>query len=402
MRIAMFSDNFYPELSGISDSIMTTGKELARRWHEIAYYAPHYSRKDFSVTKLPDVDTIGPGTSIHRLPSLHYHAGTGQTRATLPLLTSLPSLMRFDPDIIHFHHIFGAGIEAVFTSKILGKPLVETVHTPIMEFFFYSLIQTDWMRRFTVHYDAWFYNNADFVSSPTRTIFESMKYIDPTIPHRPVSNPVDTDRYRPSLPAKRGAKKAHPFTIIYTGRLAEEKKIDLVIRAAASLRKEIPDIHIILCGKGAYEQELRALVKQLGMERAVEFAGFVPDEDLPSYYARSDVFAIMSTAETQCIAAMQAYACAIPVIATDTWGFKDYIIPGTGYLLQPGDVDGLAKKLIYLYRHPAERTRLGKAGCAHVSQFSIPAIGDTWEKLYTETIARYNERNEDQRRHPRP
>lgn len=393
MRIAMFSDNFYPELSGIGDTITTTGLELARRGHEIAYYAPHYSRKDFQVTGLPDVDTLGPGTSIHRLPSLRYWAGTGQTRATLPLLTSLPSLMRFDPDMVHFHHIFGAGLEAVFDAKILRRPLVETVHTPIMEFFFYSLVQTGWMKRFTPHYDAWLYNRCDFVSSPTRTMFEHMPFTNPAIPHRAVSNPVDLDRFRPAPTRGRGAAApARPFTVLYAGRLAEEKKIHLVIRAAAAARKEVPGIRVVLVGKGAYEKELRELVRSLGMESAVRFTGFVPDEDLPSYYAESDVFAIMSTAETQCIAAMQAFACGIPVIATDTWGFKDYVVPGAGYRMRPGDVDGLSEKLVYLSRNPAERKKMGAAGQKFVAQFSIPAIADTWEGIYRGVIARYNER----------
>ena len=57
MRIAMFTDNFYPELSGISDSIMTTGYELARRGHEVAYYAPRYSTQDYEAMRLPDVAT---------------------------------------------------------------------------------------------------------------------------------------------------------------------------------------------------------------------------------------------------------------------------------------------------------------------------------------------------------
>lgn len=391
MRIAMFSDNFYPELSGIADTITTTGLELARRGHEIAYYAPHYSRKDFRVTGLPDVDSLGPGTSIHRLPSVGYRAGTGQTRAALPFLTSLPSVARFNPDVVHFHHIFGAGLEAIFDAKILRKPLVETVHTPIMEFFFYSLVQTGWMRRFTPHYDAWLYNRCNFVSSPTRTMFEHMPFTNPAIPHRAVSNPVDLDRFRPE-PPRRGTSATRPFTVLYAGRLAEEKKIHLVIRAAAAVRKKIPDLRVILVGKGAYENDLRELVKSLDMERAVEFAGFVPEKDLPSYYARSDVFAIMSTAETQCIAAMQAFACGIPVIATDTWGFKDYIVPGTGYRMQPGDVEGLSEKLIFLYRNPAERAKMGAAGQRFVAQFSIPAVGDTWEGIYRDVIARYNER----------
>jgi 1,2-diacylglycerol 3-alpha-glucosyltransferase len=395
MRIAMFSDNFYPELSGISDSIMTTGRELAQRGHEIAYYAPRYSRSDFAAMHLPDIDTIGPRTSIHRLPAVRYKAGTGTTQAALPLFTTLPSLTRFKPDIIHTHHIFGAGLEGVFESKLLRVPLVETNHTPLGEFLQYSPWQADWWTNFAFHYDSWMYNQADFVSSPTRLIFDSLKYADPRVPHHAVSNPVDTDKFRPEETGGARAvvvNKKHPFTILYAGRLAKEKKIDIVLRAAAMARKAIPDIRVIIVGRGAYEKPLRELVAQLGMEQAVTFTGFVPDDHLPAYYAQSDVFAIMSTAETQSIVAMQAFACNIPVIAADAWGFKEYIIPEAGFLIKPGDVDAVAEKFVYLYKNPAVRAKMGMAGRKHVEQFSIANIATLWEGIYKDVATRYNKK----------
>jgi glycosyltransferase involved in cell wall biosynthesis len=340
---------------------------------------------------LPDVATIGPGTAIHRLPSLRFPAGTGTAQAAIPVLTSYPSLRRFNPDVIHFHHIFGAGMEAVFESRLLGKPLVETNHTPIVEFASYSPVKAGWIKRFLVHYDAWFFNRSNFVSSPTRLIFENMEYIDRTIPHRAVSNPIDTDEFRPAKrTGNRAAKKKRPFTIFYAGRLAEEKKIDVVIRAAARVRTAVPDIRVIIAGRGAYEARLRALVQSLDMERNVVFAGFVPDEKLVSYYAESDIFAIMGTAETQSIVAMQALACEIPVIAADAWGFKEYITPGVGFLIKPNDVEAVAEKIIYLYKHPAVRAAMGKKGRAQVEHYSIANIATTWEGIYRDVIARYN------------
>jgi 1,2-diacylglycerol 3-alpha-glucosyltransferase len=389
MRIAMFSDNFYPELSGISDSIMTTGRELARRGHEIAYYAPRYSKQDYQAMHLPDITNIGSRTSIFRLPSIRFKAGTGTAQAVVPLLTSLRSLKRFDPDIIHFHHIFGAGLEAVMESRLLKKPLVETNHTPILEFASYSPIQARWLKDFLVHYDAWFYNRANFVSSPTRLIFESMKYTDQDIPQRAVSNPIDTERFQP---AKDKEAAHHPFTVLYAGRLATEKKIDVVMRAVAKARTTISDIRLIIVGRGPDEGRLRSLARSLDIESAVAFPGFVPEDHLPSYYAQSDLFAIMSTAETQSIVAMQALACAIPVIAANAWGFKEYIIPEVGFLIEPDDDAGVAEKIIYLYKHPNVRMEMGKRGREYATQFSIANIATLWEGIYHDVIARYNKR----------
>jgi len=127
MRIAIYSDNFYPELSGITDSIMTTGKELARRGHSVHYYVPHYSEKNYQMlSRGRDLD-MGPRIEVYRLPSLPFKTGTGQGRAVLPLCTSLPSLKRFNPDVIHLNVFGGSGLEAIMAAKLLGKPLVGTI-----------------------------------------------------------------------------------------------------------------------------------------------------------------------------------------------------------------------------------------------------------------------------------
>ena len=52
MRIAIFADNFYPELSGIADTVLITGKELAEKGHKITFFVPKYTKKEFDITKV--------------------------------------------------------------------------------------------------------------------------------------------------------------------------------------------------------------------------------------------------------------------------------------------------------------------------------------------------------------
>ena len=152
------------------------------------------------------------------------------------------------------------------------------------------------------------------------------------------------------------------------------------------------DVRVLVVGRGPDEELLRSLAKTLGMERNVVFTGFVPDEKLPAYYAESDVFAIMSTAETQSIVAMQALACEIPVIAANAWGFKEYITPEVGFLIEPGDDAGVAEKIIYLHAHPRVRATMGKKGREQVEHYSITSVADTWEGIYKGVVAEYNKK----------
>lgn len=389
----MFSDNFYPELSGITDTIMTTGRELARRGHFVDYYAPYYSSKNYEMLRRERNPDMGPRITIHRLPSLPFAAGTGQGRAVIPIGTSLFSLRKLKPDVIHFHLIFGAGLEALLAAKILKKPLVGTNHTPITEFLHYSPIQAPWFKKLAAGYDSWFYNHCQFVSSPAQTVFDAMKSFDTNIPHNPVSNPVNLDFFKPTGAKRALKKKFHipGFAVIYVGRLAVEKNIAATIQAIARLKKKIPDINFVIVGKGAYEKELRKLAKSLNVEHLIKFFGFLPStEALAEAYNACDAFAIMSTAETQSIAAMQALACRVPVIAANAWGLKEYIKPGVGFLVEPEDIETLAEKILYLYKNPKRREMMGKEGEKYVAKFSIENIGNTWEQIYEKVIKSYN------------
>src|SRR5258708_35452924 len=101
MRIALFSDGFYPELGGIQDSIVTLGQELARRGHTIDFYVPRYTAKEFDVIHalVGELD-LGAGITIYRLPSFSLPRPTKQSRTVVPLPGPWRPLLAHTPDII--------------------------------------------------------------------------------------------------------------------------------------------------------------------------------------------------------------------------------------------------------------------------------------------------------------
>jgi glycosyltransferase involved in cell wall biosynthesis len=393
MRIAIYSDNFYPELSGITTTITTIGNALAARGHQIAYFVPAYSDENYRVVGLPRDYDPGKNISVFRMPASGVRTGNRQGRFVFPIGTSYSALKKFDPDVIHFHLFGGTGVEAVMMAKLFGKPLVGTDHTPILEFMHYSPIQAEWFQKLASRYNEWLYNRCDFVASPCQAIFDSMKYFNQRIPHQVVSNPIDTERFRPAVSKLAAKKKAGlpNFTILFVNKLGSEKRADTVIRAIAEIKDKITDITFALAGEGPCKAEWSALAKSLGVERNVKFFGFIPDEKLPLIYQAGDLFAIMSKAETQSISAMQALASEVPVLAANAWGLKEYIKPEVGFLIEPEDYKTLAAKILLLYQKPALRRKMGKAARKYVEGFSIENITKTWEEIYENTIKRYNQ-----------
>ncbi len=391
MKIAVYSDNFHPELSGITDSITTIAPALAERGHEIRIFAPRYSSADYGSLHLPVREPeFGPRITTVRFPSLPFRTGTQQGRLVIPLCRTA-RIREFRPDIIHCHLPFGTGLEGFIAAKRLKVPLVGTNHTATRAF---ALAHGSprWIADLGVRYATWFYDRCDFVSSPCQAIFEEMADLNALIPRQVVSNPLDTRRFYPLLPAKRaGLKKKYGFsnfTLAYAGRIAPEKNISDLLRAAAALRTDIPELSVVIIGKGPDESRLRQLVRQLHLDRHVLFPGFLAHAELAEAYAASDVFLMPSTSETQSLSTMQAMLCGLPILAADAMGLKDYVPPQAGYRLKPGDVQGYREKVLHLYHRPGERARLGEGARIWAEKFDTARVAGLWEDIYARLLGK--------------
>lgn len=397
MKIAVFSDNFYPELSGISDSLVESASELCGLGDDIVFFVPRYGEKDYAVSHLPYEEIrIGDGVTIKRLFALPYPTPTKQGRMVIPSFLHWLSLRKDKPDIIHTHLFFGAGFEGLAASFFLGRPLVGTSHTPLTEFLRYSPLRAPFLTRFALRFVSWYYNRCDFVTAPSQGILDEMRQHGFYKPSRVISNPIDLDNFFPaSLEEQTSLKQKFgltPFTLLYTGRLAPEKHIDDILRAMALIKDKIPEMELAITGHGEAEDSLRTLGRELGIEKRVKFFGTVSTEDHARIYRAADLFAIMSTAETQSLSMMKAMATGIPVIGARARGLAEYIHPDeNGLLVEPGDYKTLADTILSLYQHPEERKRLGEGGISTVKQFSRAKIANEWQNLYAEVLDAFNQ-----------
>lgn len=387
MRIAIFSDNFYPELSGIADSIMTTAKELGRRGHTIKFFVPRYAARNYRTANFPVEEVqLGENVFIHRLTSLPFPGPNKQSRMVTPLGLNTLRVRKFNPDLIHTHLFFGVGLRAVTAAKILRVPLVGTSHTPVEEFVRYSPIKFEWFKRLSSRYVSWYYNRCNFVSAPSGSIIREMRKTGFHRPSGVISNPIDLQSFiPPSLAQKRKLKKKFKLSenvVLYTGRLAPEKNIDVTIRAIAIVKKTFPNINFVITGHGGARESLEKLAKELGVDKEVKFFGTVHKEKFTEIYQAADIFAIASTAETQCISMMQGMAVGIPVVGVDWLGLGDYISDQNGIKIKVGDFEAMSKKILFLFKNSKKRNELGQGGLSTVKKFSIPKIADEWEKVY--------------------
>lgn len=387
MRIAYFSDNFYPEISGISDSIITTGTELASRGHEVCFISPYYPARDYKASR----DKTRDALTIKRIPSIPLpNSPTGQSRIAIPIGESLGFLRRFKPDVLHTQSPYGTGLEALIAKKFLKVPLIGTNHTPLEEFIQYApggrLYKGPALK-----YETWYYNHCSFVTAPYQGLVDNMRTKGLTAPGRGVANPVPFPSSVKSDSQRTACKMAFDIPghmVLVSGRLAPEKHVDVVLRAFKKVLQQVPDATLVITGNGSHEMLLKEEARRLGIEERVRFAGFVKPQQLDDFYCTADVYTIMSTAETQSLSLMQAFATGVPAVSVRSRGLVDYTPPDAGFLVDIGDEDALAARLSEILKDPELRERMGAAGAEFVKTLTPAKVADEWEKIYEDAISR--------------
>lgn len=385
MKIALFADNFYPELSGIADTIATTGKELVRRGHHIEYFVPSYTQKDYerSATSRQEPD-LGTNVRIHRMASLPFPTGTLQGRAAIPNILSGYSNTKFD--IVHSNSFWGPGMEAFCLSKIQHIPLIGTNHTLIESFIDYSPIKNNFVKHLLKSYVVGYYNRCTLVTTPSDFLIEDMKNAGLQKPTQNVSNPIEPLFFTPRAPKEnlKNELGLSSFTFLYTGRISAEKNVSIVLDAFIDFLKIHSDAQMVFIGHGTLRLEYEEKIKSLGLTTKIIFTGPFLGENkhlLYDYYHASDAFVMPSTSETQSMSTLQAMATQIPIIAANAGALPE-IIKDRGVLFEPNDKNSLTTQLEYVYSKNQVLDKIVTNARKYAENYTVQTIADVWEKIY--------------------
>lgn len=166
------------------------------------------------------------------------------------------------------------------------------------------------------------------------------------------------------------------------GRLAAQKGPLDFVRAAAAVRRRVPDARFALIGEGPLQADVEALARGLGLAECLLLAGH--RDDAPVLTQAFDVAAVASVSEGSSITAMEAMAWARPVAATAVGGVREVVEDGeTGVLVPPGDPQALGEAIVSLLRDPERARRLGEAGRRRVErEFSLARMIERTEEAY--------------------
>jgi glycosyltransferase involved in cell wall biosynthesis len=167
--------------------------------------------------------------------------------------------------------------------------------------------------------------------------------------------------------------------VLFLGTVQPRKNLQGLIRAFARVvAAGLPQTLVIAGRLGWMTEPIHAEVAAQGLAGRVHFAGYIADADVPALYAGADAFAFPSLYEGFGMPTLEAMACGVPVVASNTTSLPE-IVGEAGLLVDPLDTDAVADALIAILRDDTLRARLIAAGIERASQFS-------WERCARETL----------------
>lgn len=379
MRILIVTDLYPPNIGGVPTVTHGLAHDLASRGHQVWVVAPSHGSHD--------AHSLEHNVRVYRFSSFEWPTYEGLRIPFLPFVPIRNLLKKADPHIIHIHSPIVLGNIAQILGGGLRKPVIITNHyLPINMSRSLSAdpVMAKPFNNITYSYLVSFCNRSEYVTAPTATALNLLYEHGLRAPAGVISNGIDLKKYSPGERNEQVLQRLNlPLDrpiVLHVNRLSEEKRINVLLDAAAKLTS---NAYIALSGTGPAEAELREQVERLNLGDRVAFLGFARDADLLALRRLSDVFVIPSEADLQSLATMEAMACGLPVIAAHSYALPELAHHGeNGYLFQPGNSDELAGYIDELIGDAELRKRMGAKSLEIIAKHDRLLVLDQWEALY--------------------
>lgn len=373
MRMLMLSHGYPPTISGVTLVVQKISRAMVSRGHEVTVVTASETKRGYQ-----DDDQGVRLIRLHAFPNPFWKEGP------IPYvrLGELEAIVdEFQPDLIHTHE------NVILSRQLLRLKKTQTVPRVSSCYF---------LPRYVTHYLRWPGLKGLLEKLIWRIAIRNLNQYDHTIfstssqehdylehglrvPSTVISNGVDAVRYhstngREQEIENRYALPAGP-RLLFVGRLAKDKKIDLLIQAMANLDHQ-QSAHLLIVGRGDDRARLEEVVEELEVGDRVHFLGFVPEEDLPEIYRASDIFTIASICEVQSIPTLQAAVSGLPIVAVNAAALPELVEDqGNGRLVPPDDPQAISEAVQYILANPQQKKSFGEAsleiGKPHAQEFTF-------------------------------
>ncbi|MDB5167538.1 MAG: hypothetical protein JWN26_683 [Candidatus Saccharibacteria bacterium] len=386
MKILIAADLYFPVINGVATFSRNLAKGLANRGHEVLVIAPSQTGRRYK-----EVDGNYVVTRTISVPMPLYQ----NIKVSLTPMREVKKIIdEFDPDVIHIQMLMWIGQATMKYGNKVGIPIVSTNHAmpenlmdnlkllaPVARPINYML--RDYGRRF--------HSKADFVTMPTQSAIGMFRVAEKmNVPMKAVSNGIDLSRFTDekapdSIYEKYNLPTDIPI-VTYVGRTDAEKHIWALIKGFARALKTVK-AHLLIVGDGSDADNLKALVKDLGIKDSVTFAGRVPEEDLAPLHQVGKIFAMPSPMELQSIATLEAMASGKPVVAIDAGALKELCHDQkNGFLCEQDNDEQIGDAIAKILTDPELQKKFSAESLRIARENDLDFTLDQFLKIYADLI----------------
>ncbi|SDG69429.1 Glycosyltransferase involved in cell wall bisynthesis [Pseudomonas benzenivorans] len=383
LRVAMFTNNYLPFIGGVPISIERLRRGLEAMGNAVLIVAPGYreqAREAGRVVRVPSILAMGENREFRLANIFLRRIGT--------------AVRDFRPDLIHLHHPFWLGSLGLFLAHRLRVPAVFTYHTrlehyahfvPLPGTLFRNLISHALIKRFA--------NKCDAVIVPTYSAEEYLRMIGVKTPIFVQSTGIEYQRFQ-AVTAEQVATLRTSLGIgeekvlISVSRLSNEKNIDFLIDAIASLRQRTErPFRFLMIGDGHQRERLQKRIDELNLGAHFRLLGGVPPEEMAVYYRLGDLFLFASKSETQGMVILEAMAAGLPVVAVRSSGIDDVVRQGYNGFKTPEKLALWCERVALLLEDDELRGEMSSHALIVAREHSIEQFAEGIKEIYATVIA---------------
>jgi glycosyltransferase involved in cell wall biosynthesis len=369
-------------VGGAALHVLQLAREQQRRGHDVLVVAGTLAEGEESMEYVAEE----LGVHVLKLPALQRPLSL---RADADAVRQLVGIIRTRrPDVLHTHTAKAGAtgrIAALLAGRARPRAVVHTYHGHVLSGYF----SRRWERVFRRIESVLAFASGTLIAV-SEEVRDDLVALGVAKPKRFVVVPYgfdlpawgpDDEEARTRIRGELGLGE-DTFAIGWAGRLTAIKRPADLVRTLRVVRDADVDAVLVLIGDGELRGETEALARELGVADRTLFAGF--RQRIREWYAAVDASLLTSGNEGTPVVAIESLAAGRPVVATRAGGTGTVVRDGeSGYLLEIGDVNGLAGRLCELARDPELRRRLGDAGAADVRRrFATSRMADEIDAVY--------------------
>lgn len=353
MNIGLFTDTYFPQVSGVATSIKTLRDELIAQGHHVYIFTSSDPRA-----------TDSPEDGIYRFPSVPFVSFKDRRIAFTGWLKVLRIARKLDLDIVHNQTEFSLGVMGKMVAKELGIPCIHTYHTMYQDYLHYIANGRVLKPKDVARLAHLYLKNMAGVIAPSERVLDTLESYHVESPIRVIPTGVnlrvyrlrDTPEQKLSMRQKYGYDRDTPV-LLSLSRLAFEKNIQELIASMPDVLAKEPSAQLLIVGDGPARQSLERQVREMNLRDHVTFAGQISNDEVPHYYQIADVFVSASDSESQGLTYDESLASDVPIVVRRS-EYTDQLIddPGIGMSFQKR-ADLVKGILHYIQNPPVEEAK---------------------------------------------